>query len=77
MLNEELQAVLARGDDTAKVVIEAADGERYEVGAARVLDVVVLTLGERAVQDAECPTCRGTGGGMYNDCATCGGNGVV
>ena len=26
---------------------------------------------------ATCPACRGTGGGVYNDCATCGGNGVV
>jgi hypothetical protein len=24
-----------------------------------------------------CPTCRGTGGGVYNDCRTCDGNGVV
>ncbi len=24
-----------------------------------------------------CPSCRGTGGGVYNDCPTCGGNGVV
>lgn len=27
--------------------------------------------------DLTCPTCRGTGGGRYNDCPTCGGNGVV
>lgn len=25
----------------------------------------------------QCPTCRGTGGGVWNDCPTCGGNGVV
>jgi hypothetical protein len=24
-----------------------------------------------------CPNCKGTGGGQYNDCPTCGGNGVV
>ncbi len=24
-----------------------------------------------------CPTCRGTGGGAWNDCPTCDGNGVV
>ncbi len=24
-----------------------------------------------------CPTCRGTGGGQYNDCSACDGNGVV
>lgn len=24
-----------------------------------------------------CPTCRGTGGGQYNDCPTCDGNGAV
>ncbi len=24
-----------------------------------------------------CPTCRGTGGGQYNDCPTCDGNGIV
>lgn len=24
-----------------------------------------------------CPTCRGTGGGVYNDCPSCDGNGVV
>lgn len=24
-----------------------------------------------------CPYCRGTGGGVYNDCTYCGGNGVV
>lgn len=32
---------------------------------------------ETASYPATCPTCRGTGGGVYNDCATCGGNGVV
>ncbi len=26
---------------------------------------------------AVCPTCGGTGGGVYNDCPTCDGNGVV
>ncbi len=26
---------------------------------------------------APCPTCRGTGGGEYNDCPACGGNGVM
>ena len=26
---------------------------------------------------ATCPACRGTGGGTYNDCPTCDGNGVV
>lgn len=31
-----------------------------------------------AIPGAEpCPTCRGTGGGAYNDCPTCGGNGTV
>lgn len=25
----------------------------------------------------ECPVCRGTGGGVWNDCPTCDGNGVV
>jgi DnaJ-class molecular chaperone len=29
------------------------------------------------VYPATCPACKGTGGGVYNDCATCGGNGVV
>lgn len=24
-----------------------------------------------------CPTCRGTGGGQFNDCPTCDGNGVI
>jgi hypothetical protein len=24
-----------------------------------------------------CPACRGTGGGEYNDCPVCDGNGVV
>lgn len=34
---------------------------------------------ERAVWLAQpkCPACRGTGGGVYNDCPTCDGNGVV
>jgi DnaJ-class molecular chaperone len=26
---------------------------------------------------SKCPTCRGAGGGVYNDCPTCDGNGVV
>lgn len=26
--------------------------------------------------DNICPTCRGTGGGTYNDCPACDGNGV-
>lgn len=24
-----------------------------------------------------CPACRGTGGGVYNDCPTCSGNGEI
>ncbi len=24
-----------------------------------------------------CPVCRGTGGGVWNDCPSCDGNGVV
>jgi len=24
-----------------------------------------------------CPACKGTGGGTYNDCPLCGGNGVA
>lgn len=30
-----------------------------------------------SVYPRTCPSCRGTGGGVYNDCPTCGGNGVV
>jgi hypothetical protein len=34
-------------------------------------------LNEPRVYPATCPSCRGTGGGTYNDCPTCDGNGVV
>lgn len=30
-----------------------------------------------AKKEGQCPTCKGTGGGTYNDCPTCDGNGVV
>lgn len=41
--------------------------------AARVEDIHMI--GES--YPSTCPTCKGTGGGEYNDCPTCGGNGVV
>lgn len=30
-----------------------------------------------SVYPSACPRCRGTGGGEYNDCSACDGNGVV
>jgi hypothetical protein len=32
---------------------------------------------DRQAIDRICPTCRGTGGGVYNDCPTCCGDGAV
>ena len=29
------------------------------------------------MNNTPCPTCKGTGGGTYNDCPTCDGNGVI
>ena len=48
--------------------------------AVSMLDGEPLEPRVEPVQDAypsACPHCRGTGGGTYNDCAKCDGNGVV
>jgi hypothetical protein len=49
-------------------------GSRHEPSAG-----IAALLDAKKAYDARtvCPTCRGTGGGQYNDCATCSGNGAV
>lgn len=38
---------------------------------------VAVEAAEASGYPSKCPTCRGSGGGVYNDCPTCDGNGVV
>ncbi len=40
-------------------------------------DMPVRIVHLAATYPAPCPACKGTGGGVWNDCPTCGGNGVV
>ncbi len=53
-------------------------GHRAEV-YQEIIDLIkVPQLRPEGVRTVVCPTCRGTGGfGQYNDCAACGGNGLV
>lgn len=50
---------------------EAMRGVRAEVRDAIIVDL------QLDAYEKTCPTCRGAGGGQFNDCPTCGGNGVV
>lgn len=53
-----------RGEDADYAELRARAGRAVPVWA-------------RAVVPVPCPACRGTGGGVWNDCGYCGGNGVV
>lgn len=58
-----------------------ADGQVSQYARARetVLSIALSALGppEEPHPGTRCPRCHGTGGGVYNDCPTCGGNGDV
>lgn len=65
-------AVTAR-DLVAPSIHALADPEPISVAAIRRAREAY----DRQAIDRICPTCRGTGGGVWNDCPACSGNGVV
>jgi hypothetical protein len=60
------------GEDAAEVVARLREN-----GYVRVATAVEEAMGDTPVYPVTCPSCKGTGGGVYNDCPTCDGNGVV
>ncbi len=50
----------------------------FQAHGASMNDDLSLNAQEREDRErSTCPACRGTGGGQWNDCPSCDGNGVV
>lgn len=61
----------------AEVIEHYADMVGKSLAAAAEKTEKLFRPRPRLVYPTVCPACRGTGGGVYNDCVTCGGNGEV
>lgn len=74
---EELAEYFESESDYFEREGEADTAEEWAAKAQSVRSYLAGPMHEQYQYPAPCPTCHGTGGGQYNDCPTCGGNGVV